>query len=75
VYGVLYDDVLTSNHNSTTQTYHMSVSTFWSILPYIMSLCPTFIANKVPKILIKFKRLKKVVKVVKEPAQIVQIMA
>ena len=72
---VVYNDVLTSNHNSTTQTYHMSVSTFWSILPHLMSLCPTIIANKVPKILVKFKRLKKVVKVVKEPAQVVQIMA
>lgn len=73
LYVILDDDILTSNHLWTT--YISYVSTFWSILPYLMSLCPTIIANKVPKILIKFKRLKKVVKVVKEPAQVVQIMA
>jgi len=70
---MLCDDILTSN--IIQHAYLSNVSTFWSILPYLMSLCPTIIANKVPKILVKFKRLKKVVKVVKEPAQVVQIMA
>ena len=74
VYAGIYDDILTSSHHSTTYIIHKSYASVHFGVYYHITM-PNIIANKVPKILVKFKRLKKVVRVVKEPAQVIQIMA